>query len=122
MKNLKDKIAAITGAASGIGRALAVNLVGEGCHVAISDVNEAGLKETAGMAHIRDVRVTTHVVDVANREQVERYADEVVKAHGGVHLLINNAGVGVAETLEDLHYEDFEWLMGINLWGVIHGC
>jgi len=122
MKNLKGKIAAITGAASGIGRALAVNLAGEGCHVAISDVNEAGLKETADMAHIRDAQVTTHMVDVAKREQVERYADEVVKAHGGVHILINNAGVGVAETLEDLLYEDFEWLMGINLWGVFYGC
>lgn len=122
MKDLKDKVAVITGAASGIGRMLAVNLSGEGCHVAISDVNEAGLKETADMANNLGVRVTTHRVDVANLDQVKRYADEVLKAHRGVHLLINNAGVAVTETLEEITYEDFEWLMDINLWGVVYGC
>ena len=122
MKDLKDKVAAITGAASGIGRALALNLAAEGCHVAIADVNEAGLKETADKVRSSGVRVTTHTVDVANREQVKRYASEVVKAHGSVHLIINNAGVGIVETMEDVSYEDFEWLIGINLWGVIYGC
>jgi NAD(P)-dependent dehydrogenase (short-subunit alcohol dehydrogenase family) len=122
MKDLKDKVAAITGAASGIGRALAVGLAEEGCHVAISDVNEAGLKETAGMIGNGIVRVSTHVVDVAKREQVERYADEVMKTHKGVHLLINNAGVVVIDTIEDMSYDDLEWLLGINLWGVIYGC
>jgi len=123
MKNLKNKIAGITGAASGIGRALALNLANEGCHLAISDINEAGLKETAEMvrSQSKNVRVTTHKVDTAKREQVKQYADDVVKAHGAVHIIINNAGVVVAETLEDLSYEDFEWLMGINLWGVIYG-
>ena len=123
MKNLKDKIAAITGAASGIGRALALNLADEGCHLAISDINEAGLKETAEMVHSRskNVRVTTHRVDTADREQVRHYAKEVMKIHGAVHIIINNAGVVIAETLEDLSYEDFEWLMGINLWGVVYG-
>lgn len=122
MKDLKDKVAAITGAASGIGRALALNLAAEGCHVAIADVNEAGLKETADKVRSSGVRVTTHTVEVANREQVKRYASEVVKAHGSVHLIINNAGVGIVETLEDVSYEDFEWLIDINLWGVIYGC
>jgi NAD(P)-dependent dehydrogenase (short-subunit alcohol dehydrogenase family) len=122
MKDLKDKVAAITGAASGIGRALALNLAAEGCHVAIADVNEAGLKETADKVRNSGVRVTTHTVDVASREQVKRYADEVVKAHGSVHLIINNAGVCIVETMEDVSYEDFEWLIGINLWGVIYGC
>ncbi|MGD0820037.1 MAG: SDR family oxidoreductase [Desulfomonilia bacterium] len=122
MKELRDKVAAITGAASGIGRALAVNLVDEGCHVAISDVDEEGLKETADMIGNRNIRVTTHVVDVADRDRVKRYAEETVEKHSGVHLLINNAGVVVTETLEDIRYEDFEWLMGINLWGVVYGC
>ena len=122
MNDLKDKVAAITGAASGIGRALALNVAALGCHVAISDVNETGLKETADQARSSGVRITTHTVDVADRKQVKRYADEVVKAHGAIHLLINNAGVSILETLEDVTYEDFEWLMGINLWGVIYGC
>jgi NAD(P)-dependent dehydrogenase (short-subunit alcohol dehydrogenase family) len=124
MKNLKDKVAAITGAASGIGRALALNLADEGCHLAISDINEAGLKETADMvrSQSKNVRVTTHKVDTADRKQVKLYAEDVVNAHGVVHIIINNAGVIIAETLEDLSYEDFEWLMGINLWGVVYGC
>jgi NAD(P)-dependent dehydrogenase (short-subunit alcohol dehydrogenase family) len=123
MKNLRNRVAAITGAASGIGRALALNLAEEGCHLAISDINESGLQETAEMvrSQSKDVRVTTHKVDTAKREQVKQYADEVVNAHGAVHIIINNAGVVIAETLEDLSYEDFEWLMGINLWGVVYG-
>ena len=123
MKNLKNKVAGITGAASGIGRALALNLANEGCHLAISDINEAGLQETADMVRSRskNVRVTTHKVDSSNRDQVRQYAQDVVKAHGAVHIIINNAGVALVETLEDVSYEDFEWLMGINLWGVIYG-
>ena len=123
MKNLTNKIAAVTGAASGIGRALALNLAEEGCHVAISDINETGLNQTADMvrSQSKNVRVSTHKVNTADREQVKQYADDVVKAHGAVHIIINNAGVVLVETLEDSNYEDFEWLMGINLWGVIYG-
>lgn len=123
MKNLKNRVAAVTGAASGIGRALAINLAEEGCHLAISDINEAGLQETADMARARNknVRVTTHQVNTADREQVKQYADDVVKAHGAVHMIINNAGVLLLESLEDVNYDDFEWIIGINLWGVIYG-
>jgi NAD(P)-dependent dehydrogenase (short-subunit alcohol dehydrogenase family) len=124
VKNLKDKIVAITGAASGIGRSLALNLADEGCHLAISDINETGLKETADMvcSRSKNLRITTHKVDTSDHKQVKQYADDVVKAHGEVHIIINNAGVVITETIEDLSYEDFEWLMGINLWGVIYGC
>lgn len=122
MRDLKGKVAAVTGAASGIGRALAVGLAEQGCHVAISDIDVMGLGETADLLVNHPVQVTTHVVDVASQIQVARYAAEAVHAHGGVHLLINNAGVVVTETLEDISYEDFEWLMGINLWGVVYGC
>lgn len=124
MKNLNGKVAAVTGAASGIGRALALNLADEGCHLALSDINVEGLQKTAAMVRSRNrnVKVTTYKVDTADREQVKRYAEETVKAHGAVHLVINNAGVVVAEYLEDVSYEDFEWLMGINLWGVVYGC
>ncbi len=122
MKDLGGKVAAISGAASGIGRALAVALADEGCHVAISDVDGAGLEETAGMIDNPDVRVTIHQVDVSVCAQVKGYADEVARLHGAVHLVINNAGVVVMESIEDLSYKDFEWLMGINLWGVVYGC
>jgi short-subunit dehydrogenase len=121
MKNLSNKVAAVTGAASGIGRALATNLAARGCHLALSDVNEQGLKETAGLISDKNVKVTTNVVDVANRDQVHQYADEVVKEHGKINIVINNAGVAVADSIEDVSYDDFEWIVGINFWGVVHG-
>ena len=119
--SLKGKVAAITGAASGIGRYLAISLADEGCPVAISDVDENGLQETANMLQGKPVDVTTHLVDVADREQVYRFADDVVRAHGKANIIINNAGVGLSTSLEEVTYEDFEWLLGINLWGVIYG-
>jgi len=121
MKTLADKVAAVTGAASGIGRALATNLAAKGCHLAISDVNEQGLQETANLVADRNVRVTTHIVDVANREQVYQYADDVVKEHGRANIIINNAGVAVGDSIEEVSYEDFEWIVGINFWGVVYG-
>jgi short-subunit dehydrogenase len=120
MKQLIGKVAAVTGAASGIGRMLAVNLAKEGCHLAIADVDKKGLAETAAMIGDK-VKITTHIVDVADRKQVYRYAETAAKQHGGVDIIINNAGVSVAETLEDVSYEDFEWLFGINFWGVVYG-
>ena len=107
MKTLTDRVAAITGAGSGIGRALAVNMAAKGCHLALSDVNEQGLQETAKLIADKDVKVTTHIVDVANREQVYQYADDVVKQHGRVNIIINNAGVGVGDSLEEVSYEDY---------------
>jgi NAD(P)-dependent dehydrogenase (short-subunit alcohol dehydrogenase family) len=120
--SLKGQVAAITGAASGIGRSLAICLADEGCPVAISDVNRDGLEETAKMLEGKSVKVTTHIVDVANREQVYQFAEDVVAQHGKANIIINNAGVGLPATLEDVSYEDFEWLIGINLWGVIYGA
>jgi NAD(P)-dependent dehydrogenase (short-subunit alcohol dehydrogenase family) len=120
-KALAGQVAAITGAASGIGRYLAINLAGEGCPVAISDVNQEGLEETARMLEGSPVKVTTHVVDVADREQVHQFAEDVVAQHGKANIIINNAGVSLATNLEEATYEDFEWLLGINLWGVVYG-
>lgn len=121
MKTLQDKVAAITGAGSGIGRATAILMASKGCHLALSDVNEAGLKETADKARQYGVKVTTKKVDVASREQVFAWADEVVKDHGLVNIIFNNAGVALGATVQDMSYEDFEWLMNINFWGVVHG-
>jgi NAD(P)-dependent dehydrogenase (short-subunit alcohol dehydrogenase family) len=120
MKILANKIAAVTGAASGIGRALAVNLANEGCSLALADIDEAGLNETAALIGSR-VRVSTHVVDVSKREQVFRFAEEAAGHHGGIDLIINNAGVALGDFLETVPMEDFEWLFGINFWGVVHG-
>jgi short-subunit dehydrogenase len=120
MKILKNKTAAVTGAASGIGRMLAVNLANEGCNLALSDINVTGLQETAKLVGNR-VKVTTHIVDVSRREQVFQYADEAAGRHGGVDLIINNAGVALGDFLETVPLEDFEWLMGINFWGVVYG-
>jgi len=114
-------VAVITGAASGIGRALAVRLAEEGiAGIAISDVNEEGLKETAGLVEALGVPVSTHVFDVSDRTAVKVFADEVLQEHGRVTHLINNAGIGLLGTFEQLSIEDFEWLMGINFWGVVY--
>jgi NAD(P)-dependent dehydrogenase (short-subunit alcohol dehydrogenase family) len=120
MKNLAHKVAAVTGAASGIGRMLAVNLAAEGCDLALADIDEAGLKETAALIDEK-VKVSTHKADVSDREQVFRFAEEAERSHDGVDLIINNAGVALGDFLETVPLEDFEWLMGINFWGVVYG-
>ena len=121
MKDFKNKVAAITGAASGMGRTLALNLASRGCHLALSDVNATGLAETAQMASTLGVKVTTAQVNVADREQMNAWAAQVVKDHGQVNLIFNNAGVALGATIEDVKPQDFEWIMGINFWGVVWG-
>ena len=121
MKYFDGKVAAITGAASGIGRALAVNLAGQGCHLALSDVNEQGLAETVSACEGLGVKITSRKLDVANRAEVFAWADEVVAEHGRVNLVFNNAGVALAATIDAMDIADFEWLMSINFWGVVHG-
>ncbi len=120
MKNLANKVAAVTGAASGIGRALAVNLAAEGCHLALADIDETGLKGTAESVGTK-VKVSTHRVDVSDRRQVYHFAEETIRFHDGVDMIINNAGVALGDFLETVPMEDFEWLMGINFWGVVYG-
>ncbi|RZI83526.1 MAG: SDR family NAD(P)-dependent oxidoreductase [Rubrivivax sp.] len=121
MKNFKNKVAAITGAASGMGRELAVELAQRGCHVALSDVNEAGLAETASLVRQHGVKVSTTRLDVANREAVNAWADQVATEFGQVNLVFNNAGVALGATLDKVKPADFEWIMGINFWGVVWG-
>ena len=121
MQTFRDKVAAITGAGSGIGRALALQLAGEGCHLALSDIDPEGLAETARLCEGMGVKVSTTVLDVADRPAVDAWAEEVVETHGRVNLIINNAGVALAGTVEGTSVEDVEWLMGINFWGVVYG-
>jgi NADP-dependent 3-hydroxy acid dehydrogenase YdfG len=121
MRDFRNKVAAITGAGSGMGRALALELASRGCAVAIADIGTAALEETRSMLHNTQVAVSSHIVDVADRAAMERFAADVVRIHGKVNLVFNNAGVSVTNTVEKLSYEDFEWLMNINFWGVVHG-
>lgn len=121
MKNFKNKVAAITGAGSGMGQQLAVLLAQLGCHLSLSDVNEKGLAETVGLVQSYDIRVTTQKVDVADRDQMRAWAEATVQNHGSVNLIFNNAGVALGSTVEGASYEDLEWIMGINYWGVVYG-
>jgi NAD(P)-dependent dehydrogenase (short-subunit alcohol dehydrogenase family) len=121
MKDFTGRVAAITGAASGIGRALAVELAARGAHLALVDVDEVGLAETVALCEGSGVKVTSQRLDVADREAVFAWADRVVDDHGKVNLVINNAGVALTADIDSMSYDDFEWLMNINFWGVVHG-
>ncbi|HUP91922.1 MAG TPA: SDR family NAD(P)-dependent oxidoreductase [Solimonas sp.] len=121
MKSFSGKVAAITGAGSGMGRELAIELAKRGCHLALSDINEAGLADTVTLLAGSSVRVTTQRLDVAERAAVHAWADQVAAEHGKVNLIFNNAGVALGSTVEGMSYADFEWLMNINFWGVVHG-
>ena len=121
MQDFHDKVAAITGAGSGIGRALAIDLATRGCHLALSDVDEVGLAETVARCEGRGVKVTSRRLDVADRAAFEAWADEVVAEHGSVNLIVNNAGVALGASIEGMSYDDFEWIMNINFWGVVNG-
>jgi NAD(P)-dependent dehydrogenase (short-subunit alcohol dehydrogenase family) len=121
MKSFSNKVAAITGAGSGMGRSLAINLAKRGCQVAISDVDEASLAETAKLAGVHGVKVTSKRVDVSKRDEVYAWADEVVADHGKCNLIFNNAGVGYGASVEGCEYDDAEWVVGINFWGVVYG-
>lgn len=121
MKSFQDKVAAITGAGSGIGRALSLELARRGCHLALSDIDEQGLAATAERIGPGGVRVTTQTLDTSDREAVENWARQVVADHGRVNLIFNNAGVALSSTVEGVEYDDFHWIMNINFWGVVHG-
>jgi butyryl-CoA dehydrogenase len=121
MKHFDGRIAAITGAGSGIGRALAKELAGRSAHLALSDIDEVGLAETVAQCEGFPVKVTSQRLDVADRVAVHAWADQVVADHGKVNLIVNNAGVALGATVDGMSYDDFEWLMNINFWGVVHG-
>lgn len=121
MKGFKGKVAALTGAGSGMGRSLAIELARRGCELALSDINEIGLVETMHACVAYGVRVTTQRLDVADRAAVFAWAAQAAETHGRINLIFNNAGVALAVPAETAKIEDFEWIMGINFWGVVHG-
>lgn len=117
----QGKTAVITGAASGIGRALAQALAKENCHLALWDIREAELAETVRLLDRPDLRITTALVDVSDKEAVYQEAERTIEAHGRIQLVINNAGVSLTSDLVDVSIEDYEWIFGINFWGMVYG-
>jgi short-subunit dehydrogenase len=117
---LSNRTAVITGAASGIGRAIALSLERRGTHLALADVNDAGLAETVQLIGPTSVRISTHHLDVADRNAVAAFPNVVLASgHPGVDILVNNAGVALGGTFEQVSEGDFEWLFDINFWGVV---
>ena len=121
MRRLDGRVVAVTGASSGIGRALAQVFADRGCDLALCDVDGAGMTGVVAEVESRGRRATSHVVDVADRLAVDEWAGKVVAEHGRVNVIVNNAGVALGADVESMDYDDLEWLMGVNFWGVVHG-
>ncbi|RJP38729.1 MAG: SDR family oxidoreductase [Desulfobacteraceae bacterium] len=118
--DLKHKTVVVTGAASGIGRALGLKLAEAGCRLALGDIDVKGLAETADMITKINGHASIHPVDTGNRDQVYAFAESVIGHHGNVHVLVNNAGVTLTALIAEMEDADFEWVMNINFWGMVH--
>ena len=121
MKEFRDKVAVITGAASGIGRAIAERCVSEGMKVVLADVEEASLAKAVAELEALGGTVRGVRTDVSRRSDVEHLARQALDAYGQVHLLFNNAGVAAGGAPWEATWNDWEWIIGVNLWGLIHG-
>ncbi len=122
MKNLRSKVAVVTGAGSGIGREISLALAKDGCHLALCDVLPGGLEETRDLLKPMGVNVSLHEVDVSDKDRMKTFSEEVIEEHQHVNILINNAGIASGVTFEDQSLKDFHKVMNINLYGVIYGC
>ena len=121
MTAISGSAAAVTGAASGIGRALARELAARGCDLALADRDEAGLASVVAELAKSGRKVTTHRVDVSEPAQIDAFAAAAIAAHPTLNILINNAGVALLGQFNEIDQAQFEWLMNINFWGVVHG-
>lgn len=122
MRTLNDRVAVVTGAGSGIGRATAEHLATRGCRLALVDVRPDGVEETAALLRTRGADASVHLADVSDADRMLALADEVGERHGGCHIVVNNAGVTAAGRFEDERPEDLHWIVDINVWGVVNGC
>ena len=121
MRELAERVVALTGAGSGIGRALALGFARAGARVALADRDEAGLRETAPRVAAAGGSASEHVLDVSDGAAVRAYAAAVVQTHGTVDIVVNNAGVALFGTVAELAPDEIAWLMNVNFWGVVHG-
>jgi NAD(P)-dependent dehydrogenase (short-subunit alcohol dehydrogenase family) len=121
MKELKGKVAAVTGAASGLGRSMALAFAAEGMDIALADVDEVNLSSVQDEILAKGVRAITLKVDVSNAQQLEIFRDQTLTRLGAVHVVCNNAGVSPLGAVWESTPADWQWTLGVNLWGVIHG-
>jgi NAD(P)-dependent dehydrogenase (short-subunit alcohol dehydrogenase family) len=121
VRDLADRVAVVTGGASGIGRALCLAFARAGMHVVAADLDEAGMAETAAAVVKQGRRAVTVRTDVSRLADVRALADRAWQELGGVHVLCNNAGIALWGGLDTATHADWEWAIGVNLWGVIHG-
>jgi len=121
MKMLEGKVAAVTGAASGLGRAMALAFAGEGMHAALADIDEPGLQSTLNEVQSRGVRAFAMRVDVSRYQEVESFCSKAIAQFGATHVVCNNAGVSPLGAVWENTLADWQWILGVNLWGVIHG-
>jgi len=121
MKDLRGKVAAVTGAASGLGRSMALAFAAEGMDLALADVDEVNLSSVQDEVLAKGVRAITLKVDVSNAQQLEIFRDQTLTRLGGVHVVCNNAGVSPLGAVWENSPADWQWILGVNLWGVIHG-
>ncbi|MBC7230977.1 MAG: SDR family NAD(P)-dependent oxidoreductase [Actinobacteria bacterium] len=122
MRDLRGKAVVVTGAASGIGKEMALAFARRGARLAVADIDEKGLLDLRGELERMGADVHHRVVDVSDPGQVESWCEEVYAEFGRVDVLCNNAGVAVGGLFEDVTLDDWRWIVGVNLWGVIHGC
>ena len=120
MKDFSNKVAVITGAGSGMGRYLAILLAKAGANIAACEINQSTLAETIAMLANYPVKVSSHILDIADKAAIEALPEQVITEHGCVDLVFNNAGVAVDSSFEDMSENDWDWVFNINLQAVIN--